>query len=68
MGAAEGLPLGARVWQDTAIELPRRLAGTKMRDVLTGRVLEASARDGGHWLAAADALADFPILLALGTP
>jgi (1->4)-alpha-D-glucan 1-alpha-D-glucosylmutase len=64
MGASEGLPLGAKVWQDTAIELPRRLAGTKMRDVLTGRQFEASAREGGYWFLAADALADFPVLLA----
>jgi (1->4)-alpha-D-glucan 1-alpha-D-glucosylmutase len=65
MGASESLPLGAKVWQDTAIELPKRLPGTRMRDVISGRELEATERDGAHWVLAADVLADFPVALAM---
>jgi (1->4)-alpha-D-glucan 1-alpha-D-glucosylmutase len=68
MDESDELPLGTAVWGDTAIELPRRLAGTRMRNVLTGRDLAATPRDGGHWLAAADALEDFPVALAASAP
>ena len=68
MGESDELPLGAAAWGDTAIELPRRLAGARMRDALTGCDLEATAHEGTYWLAAADALRDFPVALAASAP
>jgi len=68
MGESDELPLGSTVWGDTAIELPQRLAGVRMHNVLTGRDLAARPRDGAHWIAAADALEDFPVALASSAP
>jgi maltooligosyltrehalose synthase len=66
MGASEALPLGASVWEDTAIELPRRTGGSRLRDVLSGRELEVTPRGDGNWILAADVFADFPVALVAG--
>ncbi len=68
MDDSDELPLGAAVWGDTAIELPRRLAGTRLHNVLSGQELSATARDGANWLAVSDALSDFPVALAASAP
>jgi len=39
-----------------------------LRDALTGCDLEATAHEGTYWLAAADALRDFPVALAASAP
>ena len=63
LGEREELPLGEGVWTDTAVELPRRLAGATWRNVLDGSVVATQMRDGRHLMAARDALAHFPVAL-----
>lgn len=54
-GASERAPTGA-VWEETALPLPRELAGRCLRSLLTGATLEAGAE-----LPCAELLADFPV-------
>ncbi len=63
-----GLPLGAAVWGDTLIELPREPRGpAAFRSVLDGRELQPHTHDDGIGFLAADALAEFPVaVLAAG--
>jgi maltooligosyltrehalose synthase len=63
LGEREDLPLGEAVWGDTAIELPRRLDGAALRNVLDGSVIHAEARAGVQLVAASRALASFPVAL-----
>jgi (1->4)-alpha-D-glucan 1-alpha-D-glucosylmutase len=63
LGEREDLPLGEAVWGDTAIELPRRLDGAALRNVLDGSVLQAETRDGVQFVAVCRALASFPVAL-----
>ena len=60
-------PLGAEVWQDTAVQLPSRLDGP-IRGVLDGAEVMQTAGDGPPAISAAAALQSFPVaLLASGT-
>lgn len=54
----EPLPMGPRVWQETAVQLPASLSSHRWRDVLTGRECRP-----GAILHAATALTDLPIAL-----
>ena len=63
LGEREELPLGAAVWADTAIELPRRFGAATLHNILDGSVIAAEARAGGHCVAASAALANFPVAL-----
>jgi (1->4)-alpha-D-glucan 1-alpha-D-glucosylmutase len=64
LGEREGLPLGADVWSDTAIELPvRRNPGNDFESVLDGARVMSSDENGTRLIAAADALARWPVAL-----
>jgi (1->4)-alpha-D-glucan 1-alpha-D-glucosylmutase len=65
LGERDDLPLGAGVWADTAIELPRRFGAATLRNILDGSVIEAEARDGGHFVPVGAALANFPVALLI---
>jgi maltooligosyltrehalose synthase len=60
-GEACRLPLGADVWQDTAVTLPPGCDAARLRDVLSGARVADHARDGK--IALADLLRDFPVAL-----
>jgi (1->4)-alpha-D-glucan 1-alpha-D-glucosylmutase len=68
LGEREELPLGAAVWADTTIELPRRLGSAALRDVLTGGAVDTQVHDGGRSVAVGAALANFPVALAASEP
>ncbi|HYM27416.1 MAG TPA: hypothetical protein VET66_04665, partial [Steroidobacteraceae bacterium] len=63
-----GLPLGAEVWGDTLIELPREPRGrAAFRSVLDGRELQRQAQGDSIGFLAGEALAQFPVaVLAAG--
>jgi len=63
-----GLPLGAEVWGDTLIELPREPRGrTAFRSVLDGRELPPQAQGDSVGFLAGEVLAQFPVaVLAAG--
>ncbi len=56
--AADTLPIGAAVWQDAAVGVG---ATRRWRDLFTNHVVEAEPSNGGHALAARDALARLPV-------
>jgi (1->4)-alpha-D-glucan 1-alpha-D-glucosylmutase len=61
------LPLGAAVWQDTFIELPRGERWRRpLRNVLDGAQLEPALQDGAAGIGLAQALAEFPVALLTG--
>jgi (1->4)-alpha-D-glucan 1-alpha-D-glucosylmutase len=62
------LPLGERVWGDTALEMPSRCVGARWRNILDGRVVAAQLRDGRHFLQASQVLANFPVALLEALP
>jgi (1->4)-alpha-D-glucan 1-alpha-D-glucosylmutase len=60
-----GLPLGAQIWADTQIEIPRKLAGSTFNNVMTQRPVE-TGNDGDVVSISAGALfADFPVALLI---
>ena len=61
LGSEVGLPTGAQVWGDTALELPPELAGIPWSNRLTGQTLGS-----GEQLAVAEVLAHFPAALLTG--
>jgi (1->4)-alpha-D-glucan 1-alpha-D-glucosylmutase len=60
------LPLGERVWGDTAVEIPSRCAAARWRNTLDGRVVAVELRDGRHSLSLSQVLANFPVALLEG--
>jgi (1->4)-alpha-D-glucan 1-alpha-D-glucosylmutase len=68
MGERGDLPLGERVWGDTAIELPEGLAGERWRNVFDGVVIAAQSGARGHFLPVSQALANFPVALLAAEP
>lgn len=65
LGGEERLPLGAEVWDDTAVAAPPGdVPGQRYRNVLTGETVEAVAGEGGRAvLPMAALLASFPVAL-----
>jgi (1->4)-alpha-D-glucan 1-alpha-D-glucosylmutase len=58
-------PLGADVWQDTALVLPDIGPGQRCRNIFTGEVLTTSGAEGQGRLALAEVFAHFPVALLL---
>ena len=56
------LPLGVAYWDDTRVAVPVP-AGTRLRDVFTGRAIDAVADGDGVVVSAGDALEGFPVAL-----
>jgi (1->4)-alpha-D-glucan 1-alpha-D-glucosylmutase len=56
-------PLGAEVWTDTAVELPRVFANTPLTNLFDGNPLIAHDQDGRSALRVAEALSNFPVAL-----
>jgi (1->4)-alpha-D-glucan 1-alpha-D-glucosylmutase len=68
LGEREPLPLGERVWGDTAIGLPEKLRGRRWTNVLDGVAIDTQSRAGGHFVAVSQALANFPVALLAAKP
>jgi (1->4)-alpha-D-glucan 1-alpha-D-glucosylmutase len=67
LGARAEFPLGPDVWGDTRIELPQDLPRGMLTNVFDGAQMPAREADGGPALAAARALASFPVALLATT-
>ncbi len=68
LGLLEGrqeLPLGADVWQDTALLLPGVPAGARLRNLFTGEVLAPGEAEDRAMLPASEVFRDFPVALLL---
>ncbi len=65
LGARAGPPVGAEVWGDTRIEIPKRLHAEDgmLRNVLDGDSLPVARDDDGTHLLAASVLSCFPVAL-----
>lgn len=63
LGGREALPLGADVWSDARIELPRKLNLGTLRSVLDGSTTQVEAGENSRAIRAADLLAHFPVAL-----
>jgi (1->4)-alpha-D-glucan 1-alpha-D-glucosylmutase len=62
------LPLGAEVWENTLVELPREERSRRqLRSVLDGAPLRSTEQGGTAGILVAQALADFPVALLSGT-
>jgi len=60
-------PLGAEVWGDTRVQLPRRLAPGILTNVYDGADVSVREFAGKHVLPAAELFARFPVALLAGT-
>jgi (1->4)-alpha-D-glucan 1-alpha-D-glucosylmutase len=60
----DGLPLGAPVWQDTALVLPEA-AGRRWRNLFTGEEVGGAGDQGGATLRVGAVFAHFPVALLL---
>jgi (1->4)-alpha-D-glucan 1-alpha-D-glucosylmutase len=64
LGEREDLPLGERVWADTAVELPKDYSAlTALHNVLSGAAVATFQAGNRALVRLADALADFPVVL-----
>jgi (1->4)-alpha-D-glucan 1-alpha-D-glucosylmutase len=68
LGERDQLPLGERVWDDTAIEPPGGPAGARWHNVLDGRAIDTQLSDGRLALPASKVLANFPVALLEARP
>ena len=63
LGDRHLLPLGAEVWLDTRIELPRKLAASAYRNLMDGTTIPVASREGTRSLQLADLMANWPCAL-----
>jgi (1->4)-alpha-D-glucan 1-alpha-D-glucosylmutase len=63
LGERHKMPVGAEVWGDTQIELPRKIGGTAFENAMSRKSLETRATDETRVLRIAAVLADFPVAL-----
>jgi len=59
----DGPPLGAPLWSETWLTLPREQTGTRYRNLLTGEVVEVVEREGCPVLLLEAVLGSFPVAL-----
>ena len=59
---AHGLPLGAEVWEDTALMLPETHQQRRWNNLFTGRAIDAGARQS---VPVAEILGSFPVALLI---
>ena len=57
------LPIGAAVWRDTRLLLPREIPDQVYRNCFTGALLRSQAAEEGPALLGREILADFPVAL-----
>jgi (1->4)-alpha-D-glucan 1-alpha-D-glucosylmutase len=60
-----GLRIPAAAWHDTRVRLPDQPAARVWRDVFSGETIHSESDGSGRWIAAADALARFPVAALL---
>jgi len=65
LGNRTELPLGAAIWADTRIELPRRLANGPFRNAMTQRNIDVSNENDVAYLDAATLFEEFPVALLI---
>lgn len=63
LGDRHTLPLGAAVWVDTRIELPRKLAAGAYRNLMDGTTIPVASLEGTRSLQLADLMANWPCAL-----
>ncbi len=63
LGAKEGFPLGAEVWEDTRVDLPRQLRATSLGSTLDAKAVQVADDGENRSISVADALAEFPVAL-----
>jgi (1->4)-alpha-D-glucan 1-alpha-D-glucosylmutase len=68
LGERDAAPLGAEIWGDCAIELPRACSSAMLWNVLDGAPLQPQERDGRRFVAVARALENFPVALLSSEP
>jgi (1->4)-alpha-D-glucan 1-alpha-D-glucosylmutase len=66
LGEADTLPLGEKVWGDTAVEMPFHRRDNHYTCGFTGKVLKLEQRQFGWGLLVAQVLTDFPVGLIIG--
>jgi (1->4)-alpha-D-glucan 1-alpha-D-glucosylmutase len=66
MDAVNELPIGGRVWADTAVALGNGTQAPRMRDVLTDREVGIDGAGSERTLSVADALAELPVAVLVG--
>lgn len=66
LGEADMLPLGEKVWGDTAVDLPFHRRDTQYTCAFTGKVLTLLQWRSGWRLPVAQVLAEFPVGLIVG--
>jgi len=57
------MPLGARSWDSTRVEVPADLRAAGYRNVFTGESVKAHELEDGTWIEAADLFRHFPVAL-----
>lgn len=62
------LPLGADVWGDTRVVVPRDLPDGPYVNLFTGEEVRSGDRNGSPVLAIEDLLAEFPVALLASAP
>jgi (1->4)-alpha-D-glucan 1-alpha-D-glucosylmutase len=66
LGDRHMLPLGAQVWLDTRVELPRNLATSAYHNLMDGKSVPVSSGQGTRSLPVADLMANWPCALLTG--
>ena len=62
-GGEERSPVGAEIWGDTWLPLPRELRRTQLRDRFSGQEVSLSTRQGRPGIRVGEVLRDFPVAL-----
>ena len=65
-GVADRLPLGEKIWGDTAVAMPFHRRDNQYTCAFTGKPLKPDQRPSGWRLPVAQVLADFPVGLIIG--
>ena len=65
LGSKHPLPIGAEVWGDTRIEVPRKLANAVFRNTMNRKQVEVQADGEEHFMSAAAVFAEFPVALMI---
>jgi (1->4)-alpha-D-glucan 1-alpha-D-glucosylmutase len=65
LGEKHRFPLGAEVWGDTSMELPKKIAGTSFRNTMTGKSVDVQSTGEERTLSVAGVFSEFPVALLI---
>jgi (1->4)-alpha-D-glucan 1-alpha-D-glucosylmutase len=63
LATRDAFPIGAELWADTRIELPRQLRTSSLWNTLDDTIVQVAEADEGRSVLAGNALAEFPVAL-----